>query len=112
MPLASSCGTWLAVSHMDGFVCGLSKMEPGTLPMLGLGDALQFGLHQPAAGQVCCYPLWPHGFQCCRGLHRAAGKLIFQVQGSVGCELRVIVQRQRGLAQTPTRPNYGYFSKK
>lgn len=42
MPLASSCGTWLAVSHMDGFVCGLSKTESGTLPMLGLGDALQF----------------------------------------------------------------------
>lgn len=27
----------------------------------------------------------------------------------VGCDLRVIVQRQRGLAQTPTRPSYGCF---
>ena len=86
-------------------------MESGTLPMLGLGDALQFGLHQPAAGQICCYSLWPRGFRRCRGLHRALGKLIFQVLGvwSVTWGPVVKVQRLRGLAQTPTRPIMAVF---
>ena len=46
-----------------------------------------------------------------RGLHRAVGKLIFQVLGVWGVTWGPVVkvQRQRGLAQTPTRPIMAVF---